>query len=77
MKRTKFRLFFPDTLPMQLLLMLCIGILVLQGINLIVLQSIQRSYMRQTLTDRVNMTASRFMLADGFLYSGAAKICSR
>lgn len=66
MKRAKFRLFFPDTLPMQLLLMLCIGILVLQGINLIVLQSIQRSYMRQTLTDRVNMTASRFMLMDSY-----------
>lgn len=66
MKRAKFRLFFPDTLPMQLLLMLCIGILVLQGINLIVLQSIQRNYMRQTLTDRVNMTASRFMLMDSY-----------
>lgn len=66
----------PDTLFGQLLLMLCLGIALLQGINFFILQNIQQSYVKQTMTDRVNITASRFLLMDSFTVEQRAQALS-
>jgi Signal transduction histidine kinase len=54
----------PDSLPGQILLLLCLGIAVLQGINLFILRNVQDSYARQTNEDRVGMAASRYFLLE-------------
>jgi signal transduction histidine kinase len=54
----------PDSLLGQLFALLCIGIVLLQIINLLIVDNMQQSYMRQTQNDRIGAMTSRYFMLD-------------
>lgn len=57
---------WPDTLPGQLLVIFAGGIALLVAMNFWLVQKLQDSYISQTLTDRVNIAASRMSLMNSW-----------
>ena len=61
----KYR-FWPDTLLSQLLILFVSGVILIAVMNLWLVHELQNSYISQTLTDRVNIAASRMSLMNSW-----------
>jgi signal transduction histidine kinase len=71
------RRLLPDSLPGRLALFLTLGLAVLLGINMLLLDNIQESYARQTRDDRIGAAASRFFLFDPLAREQRAAMLAR
>ena len=58
--------FWPDTLLSQLLILFVSGVILIAVMNLWLIHKLQDSYISQTLTDRVNISASRISLMNSW-----------